>query len=82
MKRVLVLGATRGTGQQIVAQALDQGHEVTAFVRDPARLHTHHERLHVIHRSLATVSRADLAQFLLNQLDDRTYVRKIVQLGC
>jgi putative NADH-flavin reductase len=209
MKRLLVLGASGGTGQQVVAQALDQGHEVTAFVRDPEKLRTRHERLHVTvgdmiegtgpleqamkgqdavisalgrgqvlksdhliqrsvprmlaamesarvarliftsaigvgnafseaplfskfvirvilrhiyadklmgealieksdrdwtivqpagltngpltqryragdhltHRSFATVSRADLAHFLLSQLDDRTYVRKIVQLG-
>jgi len=47
MKRLLILGATGGTGQQVVAQALDRGHEVTAFVRDPAKLQTRHERLHV-----------------------------------
>lgn len=47
MKRLLVLGATGGTGQHVVAQALEQGHEVTAFVRDPAKLQTRHERLHV-----------------------------------
>jgi putative NADH-flavin reductase len=209
MKRLLVLGATGGTGQQIVAQALDHGHEVSVFIRDPTKLPIRHERLHVtvgdmaegtgpleqtmkgedavisalgrgrvlksahliqrsvprllaamesagvsrliftsaigvghafseaprfskfvirailrdiyadkltgedmvrksdcdwtivqpagltngpltqrgragehlIHRSFATVSRADLAHFLLSQLDDRTYVRKIVQLG-
>ena len=47
MKRLLVLGATGGTGQHVVAQALQQGHVVTAFVRDPAKLQTRHERLHV-----------------------------------
>jgi putative NADH-flavin reductase len=209
MKRLLILGATGRTGQHLVAQALEQGHQVTAFVRDPAKLPTRHERLHVTvgtiveksdaleqamngqetvisvlgvgtslksghliergvpvmvaamrsagigrliftsaigvgpafseaplfsklvirvllkdiypdklvgenlirksdldwtivqpagltngpltrryragehlrHRSFATVSRADLAHFLVSQLDDRTYVRKIVQLG-
>jgi putative NADH-flavin reductase len=30
---------------------------------------------------MPTVSRADLAHFLLNQVDDRTYVRKTVRLG-
>lgn len=36
--KLLVLGATGPTGRQVVRQALDLGHEVTAFVRDPAKL--------------------------------------------
>jgi putative NADH-flavin reductase len=36
--RILVLGATGMTGSQVVSRALDAGHDVTAFVRDPARL--------------------------------------------
>jgi nucleoside-diphosphate-sugar epimerase len=36
--KVLVLGATGGTGQQVVAQALEQSHAVTVLVRDSARL--------------------------------------------
>jgi len=39
-RNVLVLGATGRTGQQVVAQALQLGHTVTAFVRDPTRLNT------------------------------------------
>jgi nucleoside-diphosphate-sugar epimerase len=31
--RVLVLGATGGTGRAIVSQALDRGHEVVTLVR-------------------------------------------------
>jgi putative NADH-flavin reductase len=46
--RVLVLGATGRTGQQVVAQALEQGHAVTVFVRDPARLNAASERLAVV----------------------------------
>ncbi|MEP7228515.1 MAG: NAD(P)H-binding protein, partial [Gemmatimonadales bacterium] len=29
----LIVGATGGTGRQLVAQALDRGHQVTALVR-------------------------------------------------
>ena len=36
--RLLVLGATGGTGLEIVRQAVERGHRVTAFVRSPARL--------------------------------------------
>jgi putative NADH-flavin reductase len=34
-KKILVLGATGGTGHQIVSQAAQQGHEVTVLVRRP-----------------------------------------------
>lgn len=36
--RLTIFGATGGTGRQLVEQALAAGHEVTAVVRDPARL--------------------------------------------
>ena len=36
--KLLVLGATGGTGMEIVRQALQRGHFVTAFVRSPERL--------------------------------------------
>ncbi len=35
---ILVFGATGGSGRAVVARALDAGHEVTAFVRDPSRM--------------------------------------------
>ena len=36
--RVIVLGATGGIGLEIVRQAVEHGHSVTAFVRSPERL--------------------------------------------
>ncbi|MEV5548833.1 NAD(P)H-binding protein [Streptomyces sp. NPDC052309] len=36
--KLTVFGATGGVGQEIVRQALGAGHQVTAVVRDPARL--------------------------------------------
>jgi putative NADH-flavin reductase len=38
MMRLVVFGATGGTGAHVVAQAVAEGHEVTAVVRDPQRL--------------------------------------------
>ena len=36
--KVLVFGSTGGTGRAVVARALAEGHAVTAFARDPARI--------------------------------------------
>lgn len=36
--KIAVLGATGGTGKALIDQALAAGHEVTALVRDPAKL--------------------------------------------
>jgi uncharacterized protein YbjT (DUF2867 family) len=46
--RVLVIGATGGTGRQLVRQALEQGHQVTAFVRKPKKLKIEHANLRVV----------------------------------
>jgi uncharacterized protein YbjT (DUF2867 family) len=45
--RILVVGATGGTGREIVRQGLERGHEVTAFVRNPKRLAGEHGRLRI-----------------------------------
>ena len=45
--RVLVIGATGGTGRELVQQALAQGHQVTAFVRDPKKLEIEHANLRI-----------------------------------
>ena len=46
--RILIVGATGGTGQQLVAQALERGYAVTALVREPSRLHVEHPQLTVV----------------------------------
>jgi putative NADH-flavin reductase len=45
---ILIVGATRGIGRQLLEQALASGHSVTALVRDPRRLAMQHERLRVV----------------------------------
>jgi len=46
--RILIVGATGGTGRRLVAQALERGFVVTALVRDPSRLPVEHPRLTVL----------------------------------
>ncbi len=45
--RLLIFGATGGTGRELVRQALALGHSVTAFVRDPAALKMEHADLRI-----------------------------------
>lgn len=52
MKKILVLGATGGTGRQVVSLALQQGHSVTVLVRSPQRLTVTHDRLRVLTGSI------------------------------
>jgi len=47
-RRVLIIGATGGTGRQLVAQALERGYAVTALVRDASRLQVNHPQLTVL----------------------------------
>ena len=48
--KLTVFGATGRTGKPLIQQALfsDANHEVTAFVRDPAKLGISHENLRVV----------------------------------
>jgi putative NADH-flavin reductase len=46
--KFLVLGATGATGTLFVAQALAAGHDVTAYVRNPAKITTPHPHLTVV----------------------------------
>ncbi|MEU8543422.1 SDR family oxidoreductase [Streptomyces sp. NPDC048717] len=51
--KLTVFGATGGVGREIVRQALDAGHEVTAVVRDPARFTVTGPRLEVFRSDLS-----------------------------
>ncbi|THB62775.1 MAG: SDR family oxidoreductase [Desulfovibrio sp.] len=46
--KIVIFGATGSTGRQLVAQALELGHDVTAFARNPEKVDQKHERLQVI----------------------------------
>jgi putative NADH-flavin reductase len=61
--KLVVLGATGGTGLEIVRQAVERGHAVTAFVRSPERLKSFGDRI--------TVKRGDL----LNSAELQTVIK-------
>jgi putative NADH-flavin reductase len=46
--KLLIFGATGATGRQLVEQALEQGHTVTAFVRNPAAIGIQHNNLRIV----------------------------------
>ena len=43
--RLLIIGATGGTGLQVTSQAVEGGHRVTAFVRSPQKLGSLRQRV-------------------------------------
>lgn len=45
--KLIIFGATGSVGQHLVQQALEAGHEVTAFTREKAKVSPHHPRLQV-----------------------------------
>ena len=46
--KLFVIGATGRTGREIVEQALERGHQVTAFVRSPETITLRNERLTIV----------------------------------
>mgnify|MGYP006277049323 CR=1 FL=1 len=46
--KLAVFGGTGGTGGLVIAQAIEQGHSVTALVRDPTRMPQSHPLLTVL----------------------------------
>ena len=47
-KKMLVLGATGKTGRELIDISLERGHELTAFVRSPAKITRQDRRLTVV----------------------------------
>lgn len=59
--RLTLFGASGRTGRHVVEQALAAGHDVIAFVRNPAKLNIQHERLSTVQGDItdsAAVERA------------------------
>lgn len=46
--KLLIIGGTGGTGKELIKQALEQGHSLTALVRNPEKIKTAHPNLSLI----------------------------------
>jgi putative NADH-flavin reductase len=59
--KVVIFGATGSVGSEAVKQALEQGHTVTAFARDPAKFEIKHEDLRVVQGDVLDLSSVENA---------------------
>jgi putative NADH-flavin reductase len=80
--KLLVFGATGGTGGRLVQQALQQGHVVTAFARDPSKMHLPHANLRVVRGDILQPHSVDTAvagqDAVLSALGTRLPVRIVI----
>jgi putative NADH-flavin reductase len=83
--KVLVFGATGGTGRALVEQALEQGYAVTAFARDPAKVRSAHQNLTVAQGNMLDVNSVEAAvkgqEAVLSALGTRLPILAIVLAG-
>lgn len=63
--KLLILGATGATGLEVVTQAIERGHSVTAFVRNPDPLKRFVDRITVVRGNL--LDNAELGGVLVGQ---------------
>ena len=46
--RIAVIGASQGIGYELLRTALEEGHEVAALLRNPAKLNISNARLKIV----------------------------------
>src|SRR5213593_920448 len=77
--RVLIVGATGGTGRQLVAQALERGYAVTALVRNPAKLGIENPNLRTLQGDVLDYASAEAAvkgqEGVISALGHKQYFR-------
>ena len=59
--KLLIFGGTGRTGRALVEQALQQGHVVTVFARDPAKVRMSHQNLRVMRGDIADYDSVETA---------------------
>ena len=82
--KLLIFGGTGRTGRPLVEQALEQGHAVTVFARDPAKLAMAHENLRVMKGNVADYESVETAiksqDAVMSALGTRPYVGLVIIL--
>ena len=81
---IVIFGANGGVGKHFTKLALDNGHNVTAFVRSPSKLELEHERLTIVQGDAfdkATVKAAVIGKdVVISCLGSTTGMKKSNQL--
>src|SRR5436190_2167380 len=73
--RLLILGATGGTGRQLTSQAVEHGHRVTAFVRSPQKLGSLQNRVTVRQGDPRSVDALEMERIVIASALDWTIAR-------
>ncbi len=77
--RVLIIGASGGTGRQLVTQALARGHVVTALVRNRSKLPIEHPQLRILEGDVLDYSSVEAAvrgqEAVISALGHKQYFR-------
>jgi putative NADH-flavin reductase len=56
MKKIILFGASGGTGKLVIEQALIAGHQITAIVRNPEDIDLKHQNLEIIKGDIFKIS--------------------------
>lgn len=59
--KLIIFGATGSVGEKVVEQALEQGHQVTAFARTPAKLDIQHPNLRLFQGDVTNLASVEQA---------------------
>lgn len=59
--KIIIFGATGKTGRKLLEQALEQGHFVTAFARNPAKLDVKNENLQIVQGDVMNLAAVEQA---------------------
>lgn len=75
MKKIIIFGSTGTVGQHIIKQALESGHQITAFARNKEKINHKHERLNIVEGNVLDVTSVE------NAIRDHDIVLNVLGAG-